>query len=268
MDLGIEGRHALVTGSTSGIGVGIATRLAEEGAAVVVHGRSESSAKDVLARIAAAGGTAAYVLGDLTVVEDIDHVVTEAVRAFDGIDILVNCYGASTSFNSWFATTPEDWNARWESSTMHAVRLIYALVPAMRERGWGRVVNIGTASAFKPTAFSADYAAAKLALHGIAVSLSKELLDCGVTVNTVNCGLVMTDNTVEAMRGHAQALGFEETGDALERRLAGDVFDIPLRRAGRLDEIGAAVAFLASEPAAYITGATLRVDGGVSGFVH
>jgi 3-oxoacyl-[acyl-carrier protein] reductase len=208
------------------------------------------------------------VLGDLTVIDDVDRVATEALRAFDGIDVLVNCYGASPVFHSWFDTPPEDWNARWQSSTMHAIRLIHALVPAMRERGWGRVVNIGTAAAFKPTAFSADYAAAKLALQGIAVSLSRELVDCGVTVNTVNCGLVMTDNTIEALRGHGQALGFEETGEALERRLAGEVFDIPLRRAGRIDEIAAAVAFLASEPASYITGATLRVDGGVSGFVH
>ena len=267
MNFKIEGRRALVTGSTSGIGVGIAQMLAGEGASVVVHGRSEAGARAVVEKISSNQGTAAYVLGDLSGTEDVRRIATEAGSTFGGIDILVNCFGASPRFDSWFETEPEAWDVRWQASLMYAVRLIHAFVPAMRDRGWGRVINISSASGFKPGAFAPEYAATKLALQTIAVSLSQELLDSGVTANTVTCGLVFTENTNRVLTAHGRQLGFQETGAALERRLSAEVFNIPLRRAARVDEVGAAVVFLASDAASYITGTTLRVDGGVSGFV-
>jgi NAD(P)-dependent dehydrogenase (short-subunit alcohol dehydrogenase family) len=150
---------------------------------------------------------------------------------------------------------------------MYAVQLIRALVPAMRARGWGRVLNVSTAAGFKPSAFGPDYPAAKLALQTVAVSLMTELADSGVTVNTLTSGLVLTPNTLATMRARAAAEGFTETGEALEKRVTRDMWKVPLGRAGRVEELAAAACFLVSEPAGYITGAALRVDGGSSGFV-
>jgi len=268
MELGLNGRRALVTGSSSGIGVGVARMLAAEGVSVVVHGRSETSAAAVVQDIVSTGGQATYTLGDLSVAADTARVGEEAKAAFGGIDILVNCFGASPVYDSWFQTTPETWDARLQASLMYAVRLIHAVVPDMRDRSWGRVINVSSASGFKPTGFAPEYAAAKLALQTIAVSLSTELADCGVTVNTLNCGLVFTSNTDAVLTNYGKQLGYTETGADLERRLAGEVFNIPLRRAATVEEVAAAIVFLASDRASYITGATLRVDGGVSGFVH
>jgi 3-oxoacyl-[acyl-carrier protein] reductase len=268
MELGIKGKRALIAGSSSGIGAGIAAMMGQEGVSVVVHGRSAASAGKVADAIVAAGGKAKTALGDLSDAAAVSRIAAEAEAAFGGVDILVNCAGASPVFDSWFDTTPEAWDVRWQSSTMYAVRLIHALVPGMRERGWGRVVNVSTAAAFKPSAFAPEYAAAKIALNSIAMSLTHEVGGSGVTVNTVTSGLVMTENTEKTCGAHGRRLGYTETGAALERRLATDVFRIPAKRAGRVDELAAAVCFLCSEPAAYITGAALRVDGGSSNYVN
>lgn len=269
MKLGIEGRRALIAGSSSGIGAGIAAMLAGEGVEVLVHGRSIENAEAVVAGIRAQGGKASALIGALHVPEEVERLAAAAL-ATGPVDILINSAGATTSARGWFDVPVEGWQQQYQFSTLYAVQLIRALVPAMRERGWGRVLNVSSGAAFKPMAFHPEYSAAKLALHTLACSLSRELGDCGVTVNTLISGLVMTENTRAQIRGAAQAHGFTETGDALERRVLRDVWRsaLPIARAGRLEELAAAACFLVSQHAAYITGASLRVDGGGAGYVN
>jgi NAD(P)-dependent dehydrogenase (short-subunit alcohol dehydrogenase family) len=268
MKLGIEGRRALIAGSSSGIGAGIAAMLAGEGVEILVHGRSLQNAEEVVARIRGSGGRASAVIAALDEPQEVERLAAEAL-ATGPIDILINSAGATTSARDWFDVPVEGWQQQFQFSTLYAVQLIRALVPAMRERGWGRVLNISSGAAFKPMAFHPEYSAAKLALHTVACSLSRELGDCGVTVNTLISGLVMTDNTRAMMLKTAQAHGFTETGVALERRVLLDIWRsaIPLARAGRVEELAAAASFLVSEHASYITGASLRIDGGGAGYV-
>lgn len=267
MDLGLTGRRAFVAGSSSGIGAGIVRKLASEGAAVIVHGRSADSAEAVAADIRAAGGQADIILGRLDDTADVERL-GRAALASGPIDILINCAGAGSSTRRWFDVPIEAWQHQFQFSTLYAVQLIRALVPAMRERGWGRVLNVSSGSGFRPTAYGPEYAAAKLGLHSIAVSLASELGDSGVTVNTLTSGLVLTDNTLRVMEARAAERGFTETGAALEKRVTKEMWMVPLGRAGRLDELASAACFLVSEPAGYITGSSLRVDGGSSAFVN
>jgi 3-oxoacyl-[acyl-carrier protein] reductase len=267
MDLGLRGKRALVAGSSSGIGAGIARMLGAEQVEVVVHGRSMENAAAVARDIERAGGKAWIVLGRLDRPEHVDRIAQDALAAAGQIDILINCAGAGKSTHSWFETPLERWHEQYQFSTLYAVQLIRALVPAMRERRWGRILNVSTAASFKPSAFGPDYPAAKLALHSIAVSLMTELADSGVTVNTLTSGIVLTANTLSVMQSRAGRAGFTETGAALEKRVTRDLWQVPLGRAGRIEELAAAACFLVSEHASYITWAALRVDGGASGFV-
>jgi 3-oxoacyl-[acyl-carrier protein] reductase len=267
LDLGLKGKRALVAGSSSGIGAGIARMLGAEQAEVVVHGRSMEHAAAVVRDIENAGGKAWIVLGRLDQAADIERIAREALEVAGQIDILINCAGAGKSTHSWFETPLERWHEQYQFSTLYAVQLIRALVPAMRDRRWGRVLNVSTGASFKPSAFGPDYPAAKLALHSVAVSLMAELADSGVTVNTLTSGVVLTPNTLSVMQSRAARAGFTETGAALEKRVTKELWQVPLGRAGRVDELAAAACFLVSERASYITGAALRVDGGASGFV-
>ena len=267
MEFGLAGKRAFLPGSSSGIGAAVALALAKEGVEIILHGRSRENCERVAKAISAVGGTSHSLLGSLDDPATVDRLASEAL-AIGNIDILVNCAGAASTVNSWFDTPLEHWQRMYQFSTLYAVQMIRAIVPSMKDRGWGRVLNFSSAMAFKPMALHAEYAAAKLALHTVAMSLAAELQDSGVTVNTLACGLVMTENTTAGIVNHGAMLGFPETGEALVRRLSKEVFNIPLGRAGGEQEIAAAACFLVSEPAAYITGTSLRVDGGASGFVN
>ncbi len=267
MDLGLRGRRALVVGSSSGIGASIVKMLASEGAEVIIHGRSAESAQSVRKDIEGAGGKASVVLARLDDTADIERMANEA-RAIGDIDILVNCAGAGSSTLRWFDVPLERWHHQIQFSLMYVVQIIRELAPPMRDRGWGRILNVSSGAGFRPSAYGPEYAAAKLGLHTLAVSLSAELGDSGVTVNTLTSGLVLTENTMNTMTKRAAERGFTETGAALEKRVTKEMWPVPLGRAGRLEELAATACFLVSEPAGYITGAALRVDGGSSGFVN
>jgi len=268
MEFGITGRRALIAGSTSGIGAAIAVALAAEGARVVIHGRNKDSAESVAKTIRSAGGEAVIVCGDLgdrAAVEVIGH---GALEAFGGIDILVNSAGAADHFDPWLDTSVSTWEKQYQLSTLYAVRLIQMMVPAMRSHGWGRIINISSAVVYQPSAFAPDYTAAKAALHVASPGLAAALGAQGITVNTVCAGTILTTNTQNVMKDHARAMGLSEMGDALERRMATDAWPNPTRRFGRPEEVAAAVCFLASKQASYITGTTLRVDGGMGSTVN
>ncbi|WP_028934920.1 SDR family NAD(P)-dependent oxidoreductase [Pseudonocardia spinosispora] len=260
MDLGLSGRRVLVSGSSAGIGEAIAVFLAAEGARVVVHGRAETRARSVAETIRAAGGDADVAIGDLSTDDGADAVVTEALRG-GGIDILVNNAG-TYQHRAWSELTAEQWLQTYQHNVASGVRLINRLVPGMRERGWGRVIQIGGGLAIQPIAAQPDYNATLAARHNMAVSLARELRGSGVTSNVVAPGAILVPSVEELLTRAAPEYGWGTTWAEIERGAVRDMVPNDVGRLGRPEEIAAAVAYLSSPYADYVSGAVLRVDGG------
>ena len=263
LDLKLEGKRALVTGSSSGIGESIARALARQGATVVVHGRNAKRAQRVADEIKQQGGKAAVALGDLARQGDADRVVSQAIESLGGIDILVNnAGGADEGMKPWLDTTVEQWEKTFEQNVFSAVRLIRQLVPSMKKNGWGRVIQISSGVATQPFPIGPDYGAAKAAIVNVSVSLAKDLAGTGITVNTVSPGPILTPAAERVFRDVAKQQGWGEDWPEIERQAVKNLVPNPVGRLGTVEEVAAAVAFLASPLASYINGANLRVDGG------
>jgi 3-oxoacyl-[acyl-carrier protein] reductase len=260
VDLQLAGKKALVTGSSSGIGEAIARLLAAEGVTVVVHGRDESRTNAVAEAIRAAGGKAEVALGDLTTDAGADAVALAAL-ASGPIDILVNNAGAIPSL-SWTEAMPTDWAEIYNQNVISGVRMIQRLVPKMRERHWGRVIQIGGGLALQPHAGGPSYNATLAARHNLAVSLARELKETGVTSNVVAPGAILTEASRPRLTHMGEARGWGETLEEIERNATLAIAPNDVGRFGRQEEIAAAVAYLASPLATYVSGATIRVDGG------
>jgi 3-oxoacyl-[acyl-carrier protein] reductase len=269
MDLNLSGKRALVTGSSSGIGVGIAELLAREGVAVVVHGRNAERANAVAARLAADGARSAVAVGDLSSDESAAAVAAEAMAAFDGIDILVNNAGGSAAVAnpSWFTVSTADWMATYEANVLAAVRLVHALVPAMKERGWGRVINIGTGASITPTSAQPDYGPSKAAMLNMSLGLSKALSRTGVTSNTVSPGMIRTEGLQRFLATFAAKRGWGDDIARAEQYIV-DGGGQTVTKVGEVEDIAYFVAMLASPRSDFINGANLHVDGGISPALH
>jgi len=264
MDLQLEGKRALVTGSSAGLGEGIAKVLAREGATLVVHGRNADRGQAVAADIQQAGGKAIVAIGDLATNQGAQAVADAALGQLGGIDILVNNAGGyeGNEVPGWFDVTPEKWVETFQLNTVSTARMVQALVPGMKERGWGRVVNISTGGAMEPVPQQPDYCASKAAVANLTMSLARELANSGVTVNTVSPGVMRTERFKEWVGGIGQAMGWEGDLATVEARFLKEFFPNTVGHAGSIDDIANAVAFLVSPISGFITGANLRVDGG------
>ncbi|CAN7300576.1 SDR family NAD(P)-dependent oxidoreductase [Phenylobacterium sp. LjRoot225] len=262
MDLQLKGRRTLVTGSSSGIGEGIARMLAQEGCAVVVHGRNRERAETVAAEIKAAG----VAIGDLSTDEGAAAVHAEALAALGGnIEILINNAGGSSTGNTTktpIEISPADWISNYHTNTLAAVRLCGLAVPDMVAAQWGRVINVSSAVAVQPNNMGADYSGAKAALNNFTLSLAGSLKGVGVTANTVSPGIIMVDGMLRFGR---QKYGDPNlTIEGVTQRLAADkVFDLPpAGRLGTPQDLALVICMLASPMSGFITGANYRVDGG------
>ncbi|WP_137927054.1 SDR family NAD(P)-dependent oxidoreductase [Cupriavidus sp. 2SB] len=260
MNLQLHGKKALVTGATNGIGEAIAKFLATEGVHVVVHGRDSLRAAVVVNSIRAAGGVAVSVLGDLANDQGAQEVASSAL-AGGVVDILVNNADFYHHFD-WTSATPEEWVAAYETNVVSAVRMVQHLVPVMRERGWGRVIQVGGGLASQPIAPMPQYKATLAARHNLAVSLARELKGSGVTSNVVAPGAILVPSVREFLKKLAQTNGWGSTWKEIEDGCVRDLVPNDVGRLGRPEEVAAAVAYLASPLADYVSGATLRVDGG------
>lgn len=243
----LEGRIALVTGGSGGIGRATCLALAAKGAAVAVHYHARHDAADeVVSAIREAGGQAVALVGDLTDAAVPDALVQAAVDAFGGLHILVNNAGEMTDV-AVAGMSDAVWERALTLNLTAAFRCARAAIPAMRAAGWGRLVNVTSQAAYTGSAYHAHYAAAKAGLSGLTFSLAKELAADAITVNLVTPGRIETDMLTGRSAGR-EAEWLRQT---------------PLGRLGQPEEVASAIAFLASPAAAYITGAMLHVNGGL-----
>lgn len=245
----LEGKVALVTGASKGIGSAIALRLAEDGASVAVNYNSSKEGADrVVTEITRKGGRAVAVHGNLSKPEEIKGVIDATKKAFGAIDILVNNAGIY-EYAPLEAITPEHFHKQFNLNVLGLLLTTQQAVLAFSDQG-GSIVNISSLASTLTPPSSAVYTATKSAVDSITMVLSKELAARKIRVNAVNPGMIKTEGTVVA--------GFTE-GDM--RNWIESV--TPMRRIGTVDEIASVVAFLVSDDAAYVTGETLHVTGGL-----
>ena len=246
----LKGKTAIVTGSGGGIGEGIATVLAREGANVVINDRDLNNAKKVAKNIEAAGGTAMPFEADVTKKATLDAMVTAAVTQYGSLDILVNNAGIQAPPNLLVDLTEEQWDRVLGVDLKGVFLCCKAVLPTMIAKSKGRIINIGSIASLRMTFFgSVDYTVSKHGVAGLTQHLAWELADSHITVNAVCPGIVVTPL--------AERTTTPELRDAMDRRL------VPLGRFCTTQEIGEAVSFLASDRAAMITGQLLAVDGGL-----
>jgi 3-oxoacyl-[acyl-carrier protein] reductase len=246
MDLGIDGRVALVMGASKGLGRGVAESLAREGARVAIASRSHERLDAVVEETD--GEVSAFVAdgGDL---ERLGELVKEVEAELGPIDILVaNTGGPPAGFA--LDNSIAEWEDAYRSLVLGLRVLSEAVLPGMRERGWGRIVNIGSSSTVEPIPSLALSNANRLAAVGFLKTLSREVAGDGITVNTIATGKFATDRLAENEGSLEKA-----EGKARET--------VPAKRLGLPEEFGDLVAFLASDRAAYLTGATIPLDGGL-----
>ena len=241
----MQSRVALVTGGTGGIGTSIVKRLAEMGHKVATNYRDEARAHAWQAQMQAAGVDVALAHGDVSSLEDAERMIREVERQLGAVDILVNNAGI-TRDATFHKMTSQQWNDVICTNLNSVFNVTRPVIEGMRERKWGRIIQISSINGQKGQYGQANYAAAKAGMHGFTISLAQENARFGITVNTVSPGYIATDMVMAVP----------------EEVRAKIVAQIPIGRLGTPAEIAYAVGFFIPDEAGWITGANLSANGG------
>jgi 3-oxoacyl-[acyl-carrier protein] reductase len=259
MDLGIGGRVAMVAAASKGIGRAVATALAREGCPVAICSRGREALEAARRRILeeAPGATVRVFPCDLTKAEELEAWHRAAVEELGPVDIVVTNSGGPPAAK-FLDLSEEQWRRGIDSTLLNVVRLCRLVLPRMRERGWGRIVHLTSLAAKQPIALLTISSTLRAGLSALTKTMSNEFSRDGVTVNALLPGHVLTDRQIELneIRSKQEGIPLEEYSARIQAA-------IPIGRYGEPREIGEVVAFLASERASYVTGATIQVDGGL-----
>ena len=240
----LSGKTALITGASGGIGSAIAKNLSQQGAHVVLHGTRAGRLEELASEI---GTNVSVVTANLSDREAVGGLVAEAAKATGAIDILLNNAGI-TRDNLFMRMKDEEWDDVLEVNLTSSMLLCRSAIRAMMKARWGRIISISSIVGVTGNPGQTNYAASKAGMIGFSKSLAAEVASRGITVNVVAPGFIETPMT-------------DELTDEQKQKLLGNV---PAGRLGSSQEVAAAVSFLASEEAAYMTGATLHVNGGMA----
>ena len=264
MDLGLKGRTCVVTGASRGIGRETARLLCTEGASVLLVARNEqrlAAAQDEASAAGAeAGGRAEVLALDVTDADAGERMLTAAGERFGELDVLVNNAGAA-QWRHLHDVPDEDWYAQYELNVMAPLRAMRAVAPSMAERGWGRIVNVCSTAGKRPSAAMPEYSVAKAAELSLSRLFADRYAKQGVLVNAICPGPVEAELWMEP--GGLLDQSHQMSGaESREAALAEAGAKRPIGRLAEVDEIAAAIVFLCSERASYVSGAAWSVDGG------
>ena len=261
MNLQLNDKHAIVTGGSKGIGKGIAMALANEGCSVCICARTQDELESTADELRDTGAEILAVQADLTDEEDIEKVINEAADRFGSIDILVNNAGTIGRSGTFEGTPLDEWRSLFELNLFAVVSITQKVIPHMKEKGWGRIINISSENGTQPYPDMIHYSASKGALDNFSKALSKQYAGDNILVNTVSPAFIMTPLVSDMMEKASEEQDITKD-DAVETFLHNNRPHIELERPGTIEEVGSIVAFLASDKASFINGSNYRVDGG------
>jgi 3-oxoacyl-[acyl-carrier protein] reductase len=257
MDLGIKGKRALVLASSQGLGLGIATKLCEEGANVIISSRVEDKLATVAKELNNAGpGTADHVVADLSEEDSAGKLYAAAKDKLGGIDILVNNTGGPPPGTVDKPDT-DLWRAQIDTMLIRVIEITNLCIADMKETGWGRVLTVASSGVVQPIANLSMSNTIRSSLVGWSKSLSTEVATAGITVNMLLPGRILTERLAQLDKANAERLG-----KSVEEVSTSEQAAIPVGRYGTVEEFGSVGAFLCSAPASYMTGGLIRCDGG------
>ena len=257
MDLGLRGKVALVAAASRGLGRAIAEELAAEGASLVMCARGKETLDEAVESIRAATGVQVLgVAADVSRPEDVTRVVRSAIGLFGRVDILVTNAGGPTS-GLFESLGPEKWDDAVRLTLMSTINLCREILPGMRQRKWGRIINVTSITVKQPVEGLMLSNSLRAGVTGFARTLANEVARDGITVNNILPGYTRTQRVEELAKATAEREG-TSIDDVMNRQKAA----IPMGRLGEPREFAALAAFLASDRASYITGTSIQVDGG------
>ena len=255
MDLGLQGKRAIITGGSKGIGFATAMQLAAEGAQVALIARNEGPLKEAAQRIAEKTGTEPFIIAaDVSIEAEVQRAVAAIAERFGGIEILINNAGTSAA-KPFEAVDTSAWTADLDLKLFGAVHCAKAALPYMRQAGGGAIVNVTAVGGKTPSDASLPTSVSRAAGLALTKAMSKDLAPDGIRVNAVCIGLIRSDQIEQMWQATAPHLTWDEF--AADPRHA-----IPLGRIGRAEEAANVITFLVSEAASYVSGTAVNIDGG------